>query len=99
MDALQDRWARASRGALQTSPTITDGGVLLGYGTVLVHRSPEGYALDDDADRCLCLLSIAQKQSQAPTALDCLRRALASWERGDRALAHIHLAFGRLPTI
>ena len=99
MDALQERWRLMSRGTLHESATITDLGVVLGFDTVLVRRATDGYDLTGDAERLLCLLSITQRRPQQPRSLYCLRRALACWEQGNKALAHIHLAFGRLPRV
>ena len=76
-DTLQEhRWLRPP-GTLHKSPTITDLGVVLGFDTVLVHRSAAGYELTSDAERLLCLLSIAQRRPPSPRALHCLRRALS----------------------
>lgn len=99
MSTLQDQWRRASRGTLYHTPTFNSAGLVLGYETVLVRRWGEGYALANDADRLLCLLSVLRRRPESPKSLQAFDRALASWTDGDKALAHLHLAFAKLPIV
>ena len=61
MEDLERRWRGASCHPLHRSPTITDDGVVLGFGTVLIRRHGGSFALVEDGERALCLLSIVAR--------------------------------------
>ena len=96
MEELERRWRRALCRPLHRSPTVTDDGVVLGFGTVLIRRSRGAFALPGDGERALCLLSVAARRVQSADLLEVFRRAVGCWEDGDASLAHIHLAFAKL---
>ena len=95
MEELERRWRRAVCCALSRSPTITDDGVVLGFGTVLIRRCEGAFALAEDGERALCLLSVVARQVQPNGLMEVFRRAVGCWEAGDASLAHIHLAFAK----
>ena len=95
-----DEWA--PRAPLQCSLAITGAGLTLGRGTVLARmtqEAPPRLAVDGAEERILTLLSAALGKSVPLRLLDNLRRASEQWSRGDKCLAHIHLAFTGLPQI
>lgn len=52
-----------------------------------------------DDGRFLVLLSAVHGRPMSPLVLKQARRAAGHWRRGDKALAHIELAFARLPRL
>lgn len=82
--------------ALHRSLTITSAGLALGTGTVLARMKRDGppyqLAIDGEEERILALLSVAFDKSVSTRAIGNLRRASEQWSRGDKCLAHIHLA-------
>ncbi|MGH6836363.1 MAG: hypothetical protein ACREC9_12645 [Methylocella sp.] len=70
-------------------------------GTVLAGMARDGHgapkvALDDE-QRAMALLATAYERPVAPHVLAKLRRACDLWNEGEKALAHIHLAYTNLP--
>src|SRR5262245_44623550 len=77
-------------------------GLTLGKGTVLAPMTPDTppqLAIDGAEERILALLSAAVNKTVAVRTIENLRRASEQWARGDKCLAHIHLAFAVLPQI
>jgi hypothetical protein len=82
--------------------TITETGLTLGAGTVLARTTQGGRshgAFDGEEERVLALLAVAFGKSVPVHVIGNLRRAAEQWSRGDKCLAHIHLAFASLPQI
>ena len=96
MMQLENRWRQATHRSMHHSPTITAEGLVLGYETFLIRRSNQSFALADDAERALCLLAILNRRPCSKTVLAAIDRAFTCWERGDKGLAHIHLAMVKL---
>ncbi|MGH6812098.1 MAG: hypothetical protein ACREDM_07045 [Methylocella sp.] len=88
-------------GRIYSRLEITRRGFTLGAETVLagMRRNARGrprLALDDE-QRVLALLSTAYGRPVEAYAVAKMRRAAELWNEGEKALAHIHLAFARLP--
>jgi hypothetical protein len=85
------------------SMTITKAGVVLGAGSFLapMRRDSAGREAFDlsGEDRILALLAAAFGRPGGGGALATLRRASELWARGEKTLAHIHLAQCRLPKL
>jgi hypothetical protein len=80
---------------------ISDEGLMLGAGTVLAgmaqdERGRPRLALADEP-RALALLATAYERPVDVRLLVKLRRAADLWNESEKALAHIHLAYARLP--
>jgi hypothetical protein len=91
---------RASDSCLSSRLEITDLGFTLGAGTVLAKMGLDGrrrprLALGDEA-RVEALLAVAFGRPAETYVLEKMRRAAELWNEGEKALAHIHLAFARL---
>ena len=105
VSALRKRFdARSWRLPFQALPVIEDDGLQLGCGTVLVRmavtRSGDScLAIDADQERLLALLSAAYARQVDPAVVKQIRRASAQWQSGEKASAHIELAFARLPRL
>ncbi|MGO8848024.1 MAG: hypothetical protein ACLQFI_22415 [Methylocella sp.] len=92
---------RASDSCLYSRLEITDLGFTLGAGTVLAKMDLDGrgrprLALGDET-RVRALLAAALGRPAETYVLEKMRRAAELWNEGEKALAHIHLAFARLP--
>ena len=78
---------------------------MLGRGCRLARVPASGEARlggDDgrlDDGRFLVLLSTVHGRPVSPSLVERARRAAGHWRRGDKALAHIELAFARLPRL
>ena len=86
------------------TPAIRKEGLVLGYGTLLArtHRNRRGatwLALDADEERLLALLSAVCGRQISPRIMHHMSRASQHWRQGDRVLAHIEIAFARLPRL
>ncbi|MGA9214364.1 MAG: hypothetical protein WBZ54_03615, partial [Methylocella sp.] len=80
---------------------ISGEGLMLGAGTMLAgtakdERGRPCLALDDEP-RALALLATAYDRPVETYVLAKMRRAAELWNEGEKALAHIHLAYARLP--
>jgi len=80
---------------------ITGEGLMLGAGTVLAEmakneRGRPRLALDDEP-RVMALLATAYDRPVEAYILAKMRRAAELWNEGEKALAHIHLAYASLP--
>ncbi len=77
---------------------------MLGAGTQLMrmevdrHGSPR-LALARDEARLFALLAVAFRRPTSPDILHHLEDASNHWQRGDKALANIRMAFARLPRL
>jgi hypothetical protein len=93
---------RAPRAPLRCSPAITGAGLTLGRGTILARFTKDALprlAIDGDEERILAMPSAALGKSVPVRVIENMRRASEQWARGDKCLAHIHLAFAGLPQI
>ncbi len=80
---------------------ISGEGLMLGAGTVLAgmardERGRPRLALDDEP-RVLALIATAYERPVEDYVLAKMRRAVELWNEGEKALAHIHLAYACLP--
>lgn len=93
---------RAPRAPLQRSLAITHAGLTLGSGTILarIHEDmPARLAIEGEEERILALISAALGKTAQARIIGNLQRASEQWARGDKCLAHFHLAFAGLPQI
>lgn len=98
---LQRYERRARDGRLFSRLEITDQGFMLGAGSVLAkmgtdERGRPCLVLDDEP-RVNALLAASLGRPPEAYGLEKMRRAAELWNAGEKALAHIHLAFARLP--
>ena len=80
---------------------ISGEGLMLGAGTILAgmardERGRPRLAIDDEP-RVLALLATAYERPVEDYVLAKMRRAAELWNEGEKALAHIHLAYSCLP--
>ncbi len=85
-------------------PVIEEEGLVLGHRTVLAHMGVtragvQRLMLQADEARLLALLSAVYGRQVSPRVMHHVKRASEQWSRGDRALAHIELAFARFPPL
>lgn len=101
--SLQKIWdERLQSRPFYASVELTDNGLMFGAGTQLAplrkgNSGACGLDLGRDGDRVLALLAVAYRR---PVYFDILRHvegASTEWQRGDKALANIRLAYARLP--
>ncbi|MGB6177395.1 MAG: hypothetical protein WBF43_13915, partial [Methylocella sp.] len=97
---LLQKWDDRAR-ARYPRMEISGEGLMLGAGTVLAgmardERGRPRLALDDEP-RAFALLATAYGRPVEPYVLAKMHRAAELWNEGEKALAHIHLAFARLP--
>lgn len=90
------------RAPLHRPLRITEAGLILGRGTVLARMTqgvPSHVGVDGEEERILTLLTVTFSKSLPVQLMGNLRRASDQWSRGDKCLAHIHLAFAGLPYV
>ena len=98
--ALLRKWdERVAR--LHPRMEITSEGLMLGAGTILAkmienRRGTPTFAFDDEP-RAMALLSTAYERPVDPFVLKKMQRACELWNEGEKALAHIHLSYAKLP--
>ena len=81
----------------QALPEMSDAGLTLGRGTLL---APLGSERNGEAsERMAVLLAAVYGRPVTPLVTKAFARAAGHWRRGDGALAHIELAFARLPRL
>ena len=103
IDAMRQAFDELSwRLPFDALPAIREPGLVLGAGTLLArmhrnHRGEEWLALDADEERLLVLLSAVCGRQIPPQIMHHLSRASQQWQRGDKVMAHIEIAFARLP--
>ena len=93
----------ASASCFYSRLEITDLGLTFGAGTVLAKMDLDGrnhprLAIGDEA-RVKVLLTAAYGRPAETYVLEKMHRAAELWNEGEKALAHIHLAFARLPPL
>lgn len=89
---------------LSQTVEIDEDGLVLGAGTILARMgrdqsSAQVLAFDEDQPRLFALFAAACGRSPPSDLLAHLESAARFWNRGDKALANIRLAFGRLPRL
>ncbi|GEM_PF-936217 len=90
--------------SIRDSLEITDAGLVLGAGTILMRMEKDALghpalALTQDEERALALLSVAYGASAPRNVMQHLQSAADHWRRGDKALAQIRLSQARVPRI
>ena len=83
---------------------INDAGLVLGAGTILARMTKDEGGepildLDADRQRTCALLAVVYGQIISPDVFRHIAGASEQWRRGDKVLAHIRLAFARLPRL
>jgi hypothetical protein len=83
---------------------IEDAGLVLGADTILVRMDgsrsgAKALAVEADRERLLTLLGISYWDRVPPGIVKNIEHASEQWRRGDKVLAHIHLAFTGLPRL
>lgn len=95
-------WRERNRfGPLHPSVTFVGDRLELGAGSVLARLTRGGLGdpvltFEGGEARTLALLSVAWRRPFSAGVLENMRRAAREWTRGEKCLAHIHLAFGGL---
>jgi len=101
-DELLEEWHGREQRPFHDFMTLNDNGLFLGASTELAKFEGNGGELpkldiDGRAEKILTLLSIAYWRPIELDTLEHLRRASNAYTRGDKVLAHIHLAHSGLP--
>jgi len=97
--------ARLAKAPLHRRLAFTDGGLTLGAGAVVAKMATDargrsvGLALEGEEESILVRFAAAFGKAVSPHVLSNLSRTSEHWSRGDRCLAHIHLAHAGLPAI
>ena len=83
---------------------IKDAGLVLGADTILVRMGEtrsgaKALAVEADRERLLSLLGVSYWDQVPPGIVKNIENALEQWRRGEKTLAHIHLAFTGLPKL
>jgi len=84
------------------SLSIIEKGLVLGAGTILAPMQRDRFGMrkltiDGREEQILALLSLGFNRSISIDAVKFIKRASAHWARGDKTLAHVELAYARLP--
>lgn len=90
--------------AVEVKAAITESGLVLGAGTLLVRMGKDRFGLPmlafvQDGERVHTLLTVAQRRPPSADFYRHLQSAAEYWRRGDKALANLRLAFARLPQL
>jgi hypothetical protein len=102
---LRKRWDdHVSRGRYRPGMAIEDAGLVLGADTIVVRMGKtrsgaKALALEADRERLLSLLGVSYWDRVPPGIVEKIEKASEQWRRGEKALAHIHLAFTGLPKL
>jgi hypothetical protein len=102
---LQKRWDdHVSRGRYHPCLAIKDAGLVLGAATILVRMgetrsAAKALAVAADLERLLSLLGVSYRDQVPPGIVKNIEKASEQWGLGEKALAHIHLAFTGLPRL
>lgn len=105
LNLLQKDWDdRFHHRPHRLAAAITDAGIVLAAETVLMRmeENEQGLprlAVEQDEERLMALLSIAYLCRIPPSIKKNVANASAQWTRGEKVLAHFHLAFARLPRL
>jgi hypothetical protein len=83
---------------------IKDAGLVLGADTILVRMGEmssgaKALAVEADRERLLALLGVSYGHRVPRDIVKNIEKASEQWERGDKVLAQIHLAFSGLPKL
>ena len=80
---------------------LGDNGLTLGRGSRLARGDPASRetCFEHDMERLMVLLSAVCGRPVSPLVVKQAQRAAEHWRCGDKALAHIELAFARLPRL
>jgi len=104
-NVLKKRWDNdVSSRRYHPGILIKDAGLVLGADTVLVRMGEtlsgaKALAVEADRERPLSLLGVSYWDQVPPGIVKNVENASEQWRRGEKALAHIHLAFARLPKL
>jgi hypothetical protein len=102
---LKKQWDDdVSRRRYRPGLVIEDAGLVLGADTILVRmgetRSGAKFlAVEADRERLLSLLGVSYRDQVPPGIVKNIEKASEQWRRGEKALAHIHLALAGLPRL
>jgi hypothetical protein len=102
---LKKRWDdHVSRGRYRLGLVIKDAGLVLAADTILVRMGEtrsgaKALAVEADRERLLSLLGVSYCDRVPPGIVKNIEKASDQWHRGEKALAHIHLAFTGLPRL
>lgn len=94
----RDWQARKASAPVDAVMRFSDKGLIFGGGTVLAPTGGSGrdISIDEGEPRLLALLAAAHLRTPSHVALTHLRKAAESWNRGEDALAAMHLTLSRL---
>jgi hypothetical protein len=101
-EEILDLWAERTRThKIHAALEITGEGLVIGAGTLLAKakadRNGRARLRLDDEPRAMALLATGYERPIGVHVVAKLRRACELWSEGEKALAHIHLAFAALP--
>jgi hypothetical protein len=101
LEEFQKAWReRDLEVPIEPLPTFSKAGLVLGAGTVLAPESDHAHSqiglTGGGEARLVALLGAAYQRALDPSDLGHVRRAVAKWNEGEAALAHIHIALARL---
>jgi hypothetical protein len=105
LNELKKSWDDdVSRGRFHPGLVIKDAGLVLGADTILVRMGEtrsgaKTLGVDADRERLLTLLGVSYRDRVPPGIVKNIKIASEQWRRGEKALAHIHLAFAGLPRL
>ena len=105
IEILRKRWdEHFSLLPFHSAVEINDEGLVFGAGTVLARMTRDRFgepvlAVDADEERFLALLLAVYGRPVPREIIKYVARASDQWRRGDKCLAHIELAFARLPRL
>jgi hypothetical protein len=96
-DRLDKAWrARKASADIDPAMQFADAGLVFGAGTLLAPAGPSGREVALDPHRLTALLAAAHLKAPAAQGLVHLTKAVESWNRGEDALAAMHLALSGL---
>ncbi len=101
-DEILELWGeRARTHKIHAALEITREGLVVGSGALLAETKADARGRPslrlDDEPRAMALLATGYGRPIGVDVVARLRRACALWSEGEKALAHIHLAFAGLP--
>jgi hypothetical protein len=105
LNELKKSWDDdVSRGRFHPGLVIKDAGLVLGADTILVRMGETrsgatALAVEADRERLLTLLGVSYWGRVPPGIVKKIENASEQWRRGEKVLAHIHLAFTGLPKL
>jgi hypothetical protein len=97
-EALRKAWVERTRSCpVEPVMTLTEAGLVLGAGTLLMKRRPgsgggPALRIDGAEQRILALLAVAYERPVPAGVIGNIRRAARDWDGGETCLALIHLA-------